>query len=271
MGLHGSSTGAVFHRCALQVNPHEYSGIFRGQAAAGDARSHAEAVIEKAGEHDISILAITDHNDASNVVYFKDAAVGTGITVFPGFEIASSEGIHVLCIYPPNTDEDQLGRFLGDFGIHRVGSSSDLSNESFVGVLARIRDQGGISVAAHATYDKGLLNTLTGQARINAWKSQDLLAIQIPSSIQALPMNFRQMITSQDPQYLRSNPASDSQAVAVVNAKDVVNPEDLDDPSATCLIKMSEVSIEGLRQRFSILIPVYDLIAMRNRNATQSC
>lgn len=250
MVLHDGSTGAVFYRCALQVNPHEYSEIFRGQTAAGDARSHAETVIEKADECNISILAITDHNDASNVGYFRDAAVGTGITIFPGFEIASSEGIHVLCIYPPTTDEDQLGRFLGEFGIHRVGSSSDLSNESFVGVLARVRDQGGISLAAHATHDKGLLKTLTGQARINAWRSQDLLAIQIPSSIQALPMNYRQIITNQAPQYLRPSPASYSQAVAVVNAKDVVKPEDLDDPGATCLIKMSEVSIEGLRQAF---------------------
>ena len=250
MGLQGSSTGAVFHRCALQVNPYEYSKTFRGQAAAGDARSHAETIIEKADEHDISILAITDHNDASNVGYFREAAVGTDITIFPGFEIASSEGIHVLCIYPPNTDEDQLGRFLGEFGIHKVGSSPDLSNESFVGVLARVRDQGGISLAAHATHDKGLLKTLTGQARINAWRSQDLLAIQIPSSIQALPMNYRQIVTNQSPQYLRPNPASDSQTVAVLNAKDIVKPEDLDDPGATCLIKMSEVSIEGLRQAF---------------------
>ena len=36
----------------------------------------------------------------------------------------------------------------------------------------------------------------------------------------------------------------------MVNAKDIVKPEDLDDRSATCWIKMSEVSIEGLRQAF---------------------
>ena len=41
-----------------------------------------------------------------------------------------------------------------------------------------------------------------------------------------------------------------SLAIAVVNARDVNQPENLDDPSATCRIKMSEVSIEGLRQAF---------------------
>lgn len=35
-----------------------------------------------------------------------------------------------------------------------------------------------------------------------------------------------------------------------MNAKDVANPEDLADPSASCLIKMSEPSIEGLKQAF---------------------
>ena len=38
--------------------------------------------------------------------------------------------------------------------------------------------------------------------------------------------------------------------MAVVNARDVCTPDDLDDPSATCWIKMSEVGIEGLQQAF---------------------
>ena len=42
----------------------------------------------------------------------------------------------------------------------------------------------------------------------------------------------------------------EERAVAVVNAKDVAKPQDLDDPAATCWIKMSEISIEGLRQAF---------------------
>lgn len=29
------STGAVYHRCALQVNPHDYRATFRGQRAGG--------------------------------------------------------------------------------------------------------------------------------------------------------------------------------------------------------------------------------------------
>ena len=95
--------GAVFHRCALQVNPHHYGETFRGQASDGDSESHAEAIVKKAAELDVSVMAITDHNSVSGVPVFRQFAEWFGITIFPGFELASSEGIHVLCIYPPDT------------------------------------------------------------------------------------------------------------------------------------------------------------------------
>ena len=41
------SAGAVFHRCALQVNPHHYGGMFRGQEAEGNALSHRPEVIKE--------------------------------------------------------------------------------------------------------------------------------------------------------------------------------------------------------------------------------
>ena len=66
--------GAVFHRCALQVNPHHYGAAFRGQSADGDASAHAQAIVEKAVEIGVSVLAITDHNDVSDVPAFRNAA-----------------------------------------------------------------------------------------------------------------------------------------------------------------------------------------------------
>ena len=242
--------GAVFHRCALQVNPHHYGGTFRGQETEGDARSHAEAIIAAAVEIGVSVLAVTDHNDVSGVPLFQDAAEGRGITIFPGFELSSSEGIHVLCIYPPNTVPERLGRYLGEFGIIDTKPSSALSNHSFNEVLVKVQEQKGIAVAAHVIHDNGLFEVLAGQARINAWRSEDLLAIQIPASVESLSPDVRQIVENKNPQYRRVRPAGKNLAVAVVNAKDVIKPGDLDHSSATCWIKMSEVSIEGLRQAF---------------------
>ena len=49
---------------------------------------------------------------------------------------------------------------------------------------------------------------------------------------------------------VEATPPEEKLAVAAVNAKDIVEPADLEDRAATCWIKMSDVSIEGLRQAF---------------------
>ena len=242
--------GAVFHRCALQVNPHHYGGTFRGQASAGDAATHARAIVDEALELGISVLAITDHNSVRSVPAFQGAAEGR-LHVFPGFELASSEGVHVLCIYPPDSDQDQLGRYLGAFGITDPNPSSDLAPMALVNILEKVREQGGVTVAAHATSDQGgMLKILKGQARIRAWRNEHLLAVQIPGLVDDLPHDLRQIVENKNPDYRRSDAPEEKLAIATVNAMDVVKPDDLEDRAATCWIKMSEVGIEGLRQAF---------------------
>ncbi len=242
--------GAVYHRCALQVNPHHYAGTFRGKPARGDADSHAKAIVDKAAEIGVSVLAVTDHNDVSGVPAFRSAAVHHGIHVFPGFELSSSDGVHVLCIYPQSTDDERLGRLLGEFGITNTAPSSDLANQGFVAILGRVRGQGGVAIAAHVTNDHGLFKVLSGKPRIQAWQADDLFAIQIPGPVEDLPQDVRQIVENRNADYRRAHPVENGLAVAVVNAKDILKPEDLDDRSATCWIKMSEVSVEGLRQAF---------------------
>ncbi len=242
--------GARFYRCALQVNPHGYAETFRGRPGNGDAATYVKAIVEKAAELKISVLAITNHNDVTSVPAFRRAAEASGIHVFPGFELCSSEGIHVLCLYPPTAEQDQLERFLGEFGIRNTAPSSDLSNKSFVEILRQVLAQGGVTIAAHVTTNKGLFRVLSGQARINAWRDDALLAIQIPGPVEDLPQEDIQIVENRNPDYRRAHAAEERLAIAVVNAKDIANPEDLDDRSASCWIKMSEVSIEGLRQAF---------------------
>ena len=58
-------SGAVFHRCALQVNPHHYDSTYRGNAPSGDAVDYAGAIVQKASDLGVSVLAITDHNQPS--------------------------------------------------------------------------------------------------------------------------------------------------------------------------------------------------------------
>jgi len=242
--------GAFFHRCALQVNPHHYGATFRGKVVQGNGVAYAEAIVDKAAELGVTVLAITDHNDVSSMPVFRKSASGRGIHIFPGFEISSSEGVHALCIYPQDTDDHRLSRYLGEFGITTPGPSSDLSSKTFVEVLKKVRQQGGIAIAAHVTNDNGLFKVFSGKARIQAWQSDDLIAIQVPGPVEDLPHEVRQIVENKNADYRREHVAEERLAIAVVNAKDVVKPEDIEERSATCWIKMSDVSIEGLRQAF---------------------
>lgn len=243
-------SGARFYRCALQVNPQHYSLSYRGQDNKLAPIQYAETMVKQSSDLGIELLAITDHNSVNDVDLFRRAAVSYDVTIMPGFELTSSDGVHVLCIYSPETAEQQLGRFLGEFGILEPSPSSDNCNSSFSEVLATVQRQGGITIAAHITTRKGLFAALSGQTRINAWRSKHLMAAQIPGSITNLPRNWRDIVQNRNPDYVRSHAAGERQAVALVNAKDIRESADLTHPAATCLIKMSELTIEGLRQAF---------------------
>lgn len=242
--------GARFFRAALQVNPHHYSETYRGQTSTLDERTYVDQILSKCHQLDIQVLGVTDHNHVGAVDLFRERAGEHGVWVFPGFEISSSEGVHVLCVYSPSTEKSTLERYLGEFGIRDVTPSAGLANKPFTDVLSCVRDQGGVCIAAHATQQNGLLTVLQGQSRIHAWKDKNLLAVQIPGPVNDAPADKRAILRNQESQYKREPGAAPDLAIAVVNAKDIARPEDLEDPSATCWIKMSDISIDGLRQAF---------------------
>ncbi len=242
--------GAEFRRCALQVNPRHYSDIYRGQPSPLDDETYARKLVEKAEALKITVLAVTDHNHVGGISPIRAAAAESSIRVFPGFELTSTEGIHVLCLYPPDFTDEQLGRCLGGLGVRKTTASSDVCDKPFTDLLACVRGQGGISIAAHVTNEKGLFQALQGQARIRAWKDDNLHAIQIPGSVNDLPEDIRPIVENKNPHYRRQHAPESNLAIAVVNARDVKAPDDLAEPSATCWVKMSDVSIEGLRQAF---------------------
>jgi PHP family Zn ribbon phosphoesterase len=47
----------------------------------------------------LHLIAVTDHNSLENAEAARRAAKGTGLTVFPGMEITSSEEVHILGIF----------------------------------------------------------------------------------------------------------------------------------------------------------------------------
>jgi predicted metal-dependent phosphoesterase TrpH/energy-coupling factor transporter ATP-binding protein EcfA2 len=242
--------GARFHRCALQVNPPSYSKNFRGKDHGLTDAEYITKIFEKCDELGIRAIAVTDHNDAGAIGMFRALGQKHKVVVFPGFEVASQEGVHVLCIFGPDSTESELHRFLGQLDITSTDPSSSLSKKTLSEILECVREQGGLTIAAHVTQENGLLFVLHGQARINAWRDPNLLAVQIPGSTDDAPDDKRPILKNKNDAYSRAVAPGSEHPLAILNAKDIVVPSDLEDPSSSCWIKMSEFTIEGLRQAF---------------------
>ncbi|HET9911152.1 MAG TPA: PHP domain-containing protein [Anaerolineales bacterium] len=56
-------------------------------------------IVQRALEHQIDLIAITDHNACSNVSAVQKAAAGTRLTVLPGMEVQSREDVHLLTLF----------------------------------------------------------------------------------------------------------------------------------------------------------------------------
>ena len=86
------------------------------------------------------------------------------------------------------------------------------------------------------------MKVLKGQARVNVWKDENLLACSLPGPVVDAPDDLRPILLGKNADYKRQN------IIAVLNSQDVSQPDDLKKAGAVCFIKMSEVSIQGLRQ-----------------------
>jgi hypothetical protein len=69
-------------------------------------------ILQKAQDDDIRLIAITDHNASANVPAMLSAAAGTGITVLPGVELETVEGIHLLCLFDNLEKLEQLQKII---------------------------------------------------------------------------------------------------------------------------------------------------------------
>lgn len=235
--------GARFYRCALQVNPFAYHGRHDKQTAYQGEADYNAAMVAACLNHGIEAIAVTDHFRIQDSWGLIRAARDNGIFAFGGFEASSRDGVHFLCLYDPDKDTS-LERFIGQFGVHSHNVLSPNGDKDCLDLLDCVRKQGGIEIAAHVAADNGLLATLEGQPRMNAWKSPDLLACALPGPVSDAPQNVRAILENNDAQHRRDRP------VTVINASDVNNPEALAEPRSSCFIKMSALSVEGLRQAF---------------------
>lgn len=238
-------SGARFYRCALQVNPFEYLVRHNRPTAFSSKADYNAAMIDACRRIGIEAIGITDHYRVRSAQSLVEAARSAGIVVFPGFEAVSKDGVHLLCLFDPRKENHSLERILGDCGIHGDETASPAGKYDVTEFLKEAHEcWGSVCIAAHVAGEGGLLHRLSGQPRINAWTCPQLLACALPGPVDDAPDGLRPILQNKNPDYRRDRP------VAVINAKDVSSPEDLEKPGTSCWIKMSDVTLEGLRQAF---------------------
>ena len=235
--------GARFYRCALQVNPFAYLSRHSKQTSFQSEAEYNQAIVDKCREKKIEVIAVTDHYRTEDSVGLVNCARQNGLSAFSGFEAVAKDGVHFLCLFDLEK-ENNLATYIGKCGIHDTDQESPIGDLDSTELLESSKTWGAICIAAHVAGDGGLLKTLSGQARMKVWKSPNLLACALPGPVDAAPDGIRQILENKDDKYRRKCPP------AVINASDVNDPKDLDEDKASCLIKMSEVSVEALRQAF---------------------
>lgn len=222
-------TYARFWKCALQVNPHGYSGNYRGQDHGMDPQTYAEALRDICLEEGIQVVGFADHGNVAEAEVARGVLTAAGIVVFPGFEVATTEKVHWVCLFSETTTEQQLERYLGRLNLTDPEDGVRPSTLGGHELLKCVEELGGFAYGAHVTQANGLLK----QKLPHLWKDRRLHAAQIPGPVDDLPHEYKPIALNKNVDYRREQP------ISLINAKDVAKPDDLKDPGTSCFIKMT--------------------------------
>lgn len=230
---------ASYYKCALQVNSCRYAK-YRGHEIKDEA-TYNSTIVEHCKKNNISVVGLADHGAVDSSISLRKSLSDAGIVVFPGFEIATAEKIHVVCLFPSDYDNSKLNRILGGLGLSNVEKGTEFSTETCLAIAKHLKENGGFWYAAHITGDNGILKLGKNQ---HIWKDDSLIAAQIPRSKDEIDPSYKNIINNTDLAYKRSR------KIAFINASDVEKPEDLDQENASVLVKMTTPNFQNFCTAF---------------------
>lgn len=237
-----SANYARFLKCALQVNPWSYNLAYQSQKHGLTEDAYNSAIVQRCLANDIKVVGIANHGSVDGMEKLRDELQASGIIVFPGFEIASTEKVHMVCLYPAGTTIDALNQYLGALGLPPHGAKTAPSTLSCIEIAKRVHGQHGFWYAAHITGASGLLRlNQDGGGLTHIWRDCDqVFGAQIPGSVEDLEQKIELIVRNKNPDYHRARP------IALLNAKDVRKPEDLDNARCFSWIKMTDPTLDAL-------------------------
>lgn len=236
-------TTARFFKCALQVNPAAYIR-YRGQAQTLTEDEYNQQLLTATLEAGVEVIGLADHGSVDGVDKLRQLFTSNGIVVFPGFEIASSEKIHFVCLFDEARSSQELERILGRLDLLDPQEGVLPTNLTAIQLIDKVNEIGGFIFAAHCCNDDGVL-----RRRMNhVWQHKGLLATQISGSVEDLKGVeddfYRRVLLNKDGNYRRDR------EIAAINASDVSKPEDIKSSGASCLIKMTKPCFRSFKQAF---------------------
>lgn len=268
--------GMRWFKCDLQMQTPADAPHWRGAALGAtpeEQKASAIAYIRRCYEVGLEAIAITDHNFLSKsfipllqeAIHDLTGEFGYRMVLFPGFEFEADvgKGVHVLGIFEPDSNLDELDHLLTECGVPypRVqGGVLAKSTRRLPEVLQCIQQIGangkqrGIVVMPHALKDDGLFDN----GKLSEWLQQteylnpELLAVEVPKPVGEMSAGWRRLFGAGDDcdtAWKRARP------IACIMSSDnkALTPEENADNyigMRYTWVKMSEPSVEALRQAF---------------------
>jgi len=273
--------GMRWLKCDLQMQtPADKQHWLGKPLVEGEEQEAAFEYAEACYQSGLNVVGITEHNFLNRdfLIFLKRAfdnlyeKYAHRVTLLPGFEFEAAgvgRGVHILCLFEPDTSLEKLDSILTEcgVGVPRIKPNKQLekSDKNLKDILRIVQDKhSGIVIMPHATSNDGIFDndSISDWLQQEQFTNPELLAIEVPKPVHLMSKGYQRLLKSGNncqEGWRRERP------IAVVMSSDnkmlIQKNDDKKDDSygrpvpnsigyRYSWIKMSSPSIESLRQAF---------------------
>jgi histidinol phosphatase-like PHP family hydrolase len=174
--------GARFYRADLHIHSYGASHDVR------DTSMTPSSVVYAAHREGLALIAITDHNEISNVADAIRDARSIGVHVIPGVELSTPQG-HLLCYLP---SLDALQKFYSSLTIVDRGLPTSRCQQAIVDCLTILNRHGGFGILAHVAAQSGFETEVPGASphKLDVICHPALLGIELKSAASEVAFGY---------------------------------------------------------------------------------
>ena len=144
--------GARFYRVDLHIHS------FGSSHDVKDPTMTPQAIVEMAVAEGLGVIAITDHNEITNVSAAVTAVGDHPLLVIPAVELSTPQG-HLLCYLP---SLDSLQKFYASLDIVGRGTPESRCQNALLDCMNHLHQLGGFGVLAHVDTNAGFEHEVPG-------------------------------------------------------------------------------------------------------------